>query len=296
MSYLRVTEGSASAAALAGLQNASGRLAALQAKMSSGNQITKPSDDPAGTVRAMQLRGSLRRADQYAANAGDGLGFLSTADSAYSSMVTLMQKARTLVVQGLNSGALSSTSMDAIADQVDSVRTTMISMANTTYNGRPIFGGTTAGATAYDAAGNYVGDNGVVSRTVGDAATVQVNQTGPQVFGTPGSDVFALLSSVSSALRSGNTATLTTQLGSIDSSITGLGAAQATQGAAYDRIRQTQQAATTTSTGLKTELSEIQDIDLADMAVRVTTANTTYQAALQTTAAVRQLSLMDFLR
>jgi flagellar hook-associated protein 3 FlgL len=53
---------------------------------------------------------------------------------------------------------------------------------------------------------------------------------------------------------------------------------------------------TSTGTALTTQLSGIEDIDLADMAIKVTTANTTYQAALQTTASIRQLSLLDFLK
>ena len=296
MSTLRVTEGSASFGSLMGLQSASSRLAALQAKMSSGKQITAPSDNPAGTVRALQLRAALRRSDQYATNASDGLGFLSTADAAYTGMVNLLQKARTIMVQGLNGGSLSSSSQNALADQVDAIRSTLVSMANTTYNNRPIFGGTTAGAVAYDSAGNYVGDNGTVSRTVGDGATVQINQTGTQVFGAPGSDVFTLLSNISTSLRTNNGAALSGQLSSMDSSISGVNAAQAVQGAAYNRIQSTQAAQTLAATGLKTQLSDIQDIDIASMAVQVTTANTTYQAALQTTAAIRQLSLLDFLK
>ena len=49
-------------------------------------------------------------------------------------------------------------------------------------------------------------------------------------------------------------------------------------------------------TSVRTSLSSIQDIELADMAVQASTANVTYQAALQTTASVRQLSLLNFLQ
>ena len=35
---------------------------------------------------------------------------------------------------------------------------------------------------------------------------------------------------------------------------------------------------------------------MAKLAVQVATANTAYQAALQTTASIRQLSLLDFLK
>lgn len=296
MTFLRSTEGASNRASLINLQGASGRLDALQTKLSSGRQITKPSDDPAGTVRALQLRQSLARMEQYKANAAYSTGWLTAADAAYSGAVTLTQKARTLVVQGLNSGALDDSARTAIANQIDALRSSLIGTANSVYNGRPVFGGTTTGDIAYDPSGAYVGDAGVLERTVADGAIVQISQTGPDAFGPAGSDIFATLSAASTALRNNDMTALKAQLADVDTGVSRISAAQATQGAAYNRIQQTQAALTTTQTGLKTELSNLQDIDIAEMAVQVTTANTTYQAALQTTAAIKQLSLLDFLR
>jgi flagellar hook-associated protein 3 FlgL len=293
---IRVTEGSLSRHSLYGLQNASSRLDTLQAKMSSGNQITKPSDNPAGTVQALKLRASLSRMGQYTTNQNFAQGWLSMADSAYSSSVKQVQAARTLVVQGLNAGAMDPTAASALADQVDAIRSSLLATANTTYNGRPIFAGTSASPVAYDSSGTYVGDSGAITRTIGENASIQVNQTGPSAFGAAGSDVFSLLSSVSTALRSGDTTTLTGQLGQLDTALTRLNGAQAAEGAASARITQLQTTQAANTTTLKSQLSDIQDIDLAEMAIQVTTANTNYQAALQTTASIRQLSLLDFLR
>ncbi|MGN6609625.1 MAG: flagellar hook-associated protein FlgL [Jatrophihabitans sp.] len=293
---LRVTEGSLAQHSLRGLQTASSRLDTLQAKMSSGNQITKPSDDPAGTVQALKLRASLSRMGQYTTNQNFAQGWLSMADSAYSSAVNQVQSARTIVVQGLNSGAMTPEAMSSLADQVDAIRSSLLATANTTYNGRPIFAGTSGSPVAYDSSGNYQGDGGAITRTIGENASIQVNQTGPTAFGAPGSDVFSLLSDIAGALRSGDTSTLSGQLGQVDGALRQLSAAQAAEGAAAARITQAQTTQAANTLTLKTQLSGIQDIDLADMAIQVTTANTNYQAALQTTASIRQLSLLDFLR
>jgi flagellar hook-associated protein 3 FlgL len=292
---MRVTDASSTYGSLAGLQSAASRLASLQAKLSSGRQITTPSDDPSGTTRALQLRAEAKRNTQYGTNATDAIGWMSAADSAYSQAVKLVQNARTLVVQGLNTGAGSNTSASSIADQIDALRTSLLSVANTTYNGRPVFGGTTAGTAAYDSSGAYVGDSGAVSRTIGPRSTVQINQTGPQVFGAPGSDVFTLLSNISTTLRTTPSAA-SAQLDELDAALARINGAQAAEGATYQQVQQTQAAQATTATSLATQLSNLQDIDLADMAVRVSTASVTYQAALQTTASIRQVSLLDFLR
>jgi flagellar hook-associated protein 3 FlgL len=292
---LRVTDGAASYGSLAGLQAAASRLATLQAKLSSGKQITRPSDDPSGTVRALQLRGDLKRNTQYAANASDAIAWMSTADTSYAQLVKLTQNARTLVVQGLNTGASTGQSASAIADQVDAIRRSMINIANTTYNGRPVFGGTTAGATAYDASGNYVGDNGSVARQVGSQTTVQISQNGPQIFGAAGSDLFTLLGNVSTALRANPSTLSGGALAALDQAISNISAAQAAEGAAYQRVQVAQSAQTNTNLTITSQLSEIQDIDLPSMTIQVSTANINYQAALQTTASVRQVSLLNFL-
>jgi flagellar hook-associated protein 3 FlgL len=292
---MRVTDRSAAYGSLAGLQSAASRLSTLQAQMSSGRQITTPSDNPAGTVRAMQLRGEAKRYSQYQASASDAIGWLSTADSAYTRAVSLVQNARTLVVQGLNTGAESPGSMAAIADQVDAIRTALIKVANTTYNGRPVFGGTTTATTAYDSSGTYIGDSGAVSRTVGDSVTVQINQTGPQAFGSGATDLFALLSGISTNLRT-NPGGLSADLTALDGALTTISSAQAGEGAAYRQVQTAQGMATDVSTSIASQLSDIQDIDLAEIAVQVSSANVTYQAALQTTANVRQLSLLNFLK
>ena len=83
MSYLRVTAGTTAARGIANIDSAASRLAKLQDQLSSGKQITTPSDNPTGTVQAMQLRGQVQRNDQYATNSSDAIAWLSTADSTY---------------------------------------------------------------------------------------------------------------------------------------------------------------------------------------------------------------------
>ncbi len=237
----------------------------------------------------------MARNDQYATNASDALAWLSTADSAYSQVVSVLQQARTLVVQGLNAGANDSSANAAVAQQIDALRTSLLSLANTSYNGRPVFGGTTSGGVAYDSSGAYVGDSGNVTRMVGTDNTVAVSSQGPAVFGSGSSDVFSMLSSIASTMRT-SPGSLTSALSGLDSAISRVSSAQSIEGATYQQVQRAQTTQTATSTSLTTELSSIEDVDTAQMAIQVTTANTAYQAALQTTASIRQLSLLDFLK
>jgi flagellar hook-associated protein 3 FlgL len=292
---MRVTEGSTSRNSLVGLQLNSSRLQALQEQLSSGRQITKPSDSPTGTVNALQLRSQLSQATQFQANGTDAIGWLTTVDSSYSAITSQLQQVRTLVLQGMNTGTGNATSNDALAQQVDQARASLLSLANSSYQGRPVFGGTTAGAQAFDATGSYVGDTGTVSRTVGPNTTVDLNTPGTTAFGPNGSNLFDLLSDISNNLRT-NPAALGGDLTQLDSRQIALTNDRALAGAKYQRIQNVQTTSNTNTIQLKSQLSDLQDIDLADTIVQVTTANTAYQAALATTAKVSQTSLLDFLR
>jgi flagellar hook-associated protein 3 FlgL len=292
---MRVTEGSSSYGALVGLQNSASRLADLQSQLSSGRQITKPSDSPAGTAQALNLRGEIKRMDQYQNSATDALGWLTTVDSSLTATNTQLQKVRELMLQSANVGSNDSTSQATLAQQVDQIRTSLISLANTSYLGRPVFGGTTGGAVAFDASGSYVGDNGTVSRTVGPNATVDINSVGTDVFGPNSANVFNLLSTISSTMTT-NPSAVSGQLAQLDTAMATISDAQGLAGATYSRVQSTQTVASNNTLALKSQLSDLQDIDLADMAIKVSTADASYQASLATTAKIRQTSLLDFLR
>jgi flagellar hook-associated protein 3 FlgL len=61
-------------------------------------------------------------------------------------------------------------------------------------------------------------------------------------------------------------------------------------------VQEAQTTQTTTGTAIQTQLSGIEKVDLAGVAVQLSSANLSYQAALQTTATVRQMSLLNFLQ
>jgi flagellar hook-associated protein 3 FlgL len=244
----------------------------------------------------MGLRSAMARNDQYMTNADDAIAWLTAADSAYSQMSSVLQQARTSIVAGLNTGANDANANEALAAQLDGLRQSLLGLANSSYNGRPVFGGTTAAGAAYDSSGNYVGDSGSVTRAVGPNETVTVSASGPDVFGAAGSDVFTMLANFATALRTNPTTLSSTDLTQVDTAISRLSTAQATEGATYDRVQAAQAAQTSAGTAMTTQLSGIEDIDPAETAIKLATANTAYQAALQTTAAIGQISLLDFLR
>ncbi|HEV7687026.1 MAG TPA: flagellar hook protein, partial [Acidimicrobiia bacterium] len=170
-SAFRITQRSLSNSTLAGLQANLARLQETQAKLSSGKAIQRPSDSPTGTMAALRLRSDLDRYTQLDRNAEDGKARLGTTDNALTDGLSVLRGVRDAVLQGAN-GSMSQNDREALASQVDGLRSSLLAVANTTYLQQPIFAGTAGAATAYDAAGAYQGNSGTVARTIAPGVKV----------------------------------------------------------------------------------------------------------------------------
>ena len=150
----RVTQQTIQRTSLANLQLNLSAMADLQGRMSGGKVITKPSDDPGGTAQALALRSDRRAAEQYARNIDNGVGWLTTVDSALMTSMASLRKARDLTVQGANTGTMNAVTREAIATELEGIRDSLLAQANTSYLGRSVFAGTSSAAAAFtDATG-----------------------------------------------------------------------------------------------------------------------------------------------
>jgi flagellar hook-associated protein 3 FlgL len=293
----RVTETSMTGRVLGDLQRTLNRGQKLQQQISSGKQLTRPSDSPSGTVTSLQLRGEVRSTQQYSRNSDDGLGWLGTIQDNLGAASTSVIRIRDLTVQALNSD-LGGQSSEAIAQEIDQVKATLVAGANAKYMGRPVFGGTTPGTVAYDQTGKYLGNTDQTTRTVGPNSKVRIESNGPDAFGAEGSDsqLFTVLTNISAAIRSGDHNALDAGLDNLDTAHNLLKSTLADVGARYNRVTQMKQSAEDHLLSVTSQLSDIEDVDLPKAIMELQIQQTSYQAALAASAKVIQPSLIDFLR
>lgn len=314
-SYARITQRSVATSSLEGLQGNLTRLSKLQQQLSSGRIINRPSDDPTGTVAAMQYRSDIRAAEQHGRNAEDGLGWVTTIDSTMMGMLDSVRRSRDLTVQGLNTGAGSPQSRVALAVEIEGIRDGLVQQANTTHLGRPVFGGATGGARAYAENGTYLGTPApapgsliapAVVRTVGDGALVRVDLSGPEVFqvgaGPDTKTLFGVLDSIATALRDpalpaedlGDA--LGDLLGSLDEVREQMQTGLSEIGSRTQRIEAAKQLASDRVISLRGQLAETESTDVPKAIVELQMAEMSYQAALGATSRALQPSLLDWLR
>jgi flagellar hook-associated protein 3 FlgL len=302
---MRVTNNSIASMTLANLQSSLQRGAALQQQLSSGRRINKASDDPSGTVAALALQGEIDRNNQYTRNANDGNGWLTTVDSTLTSINDQLSRARDLVVQAASTGSGDANSQNAIATELTQLRASILGLANTTYQGRPVFGGTTAGSAAFAAGATstiggqpdiaYVGDSGTVQRRIADGTTVRVDSDATATFGAAGSSVFDAIATVIDHLQN-NPAALSGDITSIDAAASRVRTQLTDVGVRQQRVQDGAATVQNRVLDLTSRLTEVEDVDMPSTIVALQTQQVAYQAALGATAKVVQPSLLDFLK
>ncbi len=302
----RITQSMVSSRVLTDLQNVSYKLSQTQQKLSSGRELTKPSDDPYATSKALSLSNDLEATQQYERTVNDATSWTNLTETTFNSINAAAQRARTLLVQAGND-TNGTTSRSAIADEIDQLVDEMKGDANVQYGGQYVFSGANTTQAPYIVGGSpandaYQGDSGAVYRQIGPGVSIQINTVGSSVLGNgvPGDGgLISVLRTISQHLRSG-TATdadslRTTDLSSLDSAMDNLTAARATNGAttnrlssASDRLAQIEQSTTSL-------LSDTQDADMAKTMIDFSMQQTVYQSALRAGANIVQASLLDFL-
>lgn len=296
----RVTQQTVQRTTLNNMQNNLVRMADLQARMSSGKLITKVSDDPSATGRAMALRADKAASEQATRNAQDGIAWLATIDTATQGAVSALRRARDLTVQGASSGAMGPAAREALATEIDGIKDTMLDLANTSLQGRQVFAGTSGDGVAFDdgTTGTPYAWHGIpgatVERRLSPDATVRVDADGVAVFGQGATSVFALLDNIAADLR--GTAEVSTRLGEIDTRLDGMLSQLSNVGIRYKQIADTQTVIAAKLQDTASSISGIEDIDLAETIMELKMQEVAYQGALGATARVLQPTLMDFLR
>ena len=183
-----------------------------------------------------------------------------------------------------------------MAGEIKSIRSEVIAFANTSYGTRSLFNGTAAGA-AYTAGGAYLGNSASVIRDVAPSTTVAVNLTGPEIFGTAGGpvgDVFEVLDRLAAGDHQRRRRRHRHRAHQ----------PRREDGAAERRHRRTgncsarledAKSVLRTPRCCKTQLSQVEDVDIVDALIQVKAQENSYQAALQV-AATSPVSLLDYLR
>ena len=278
------------------VENSLEKLNTIQGQIATGKKLTKFSDDPAGASQSLSLRSAAADNTQYQRDADSAKSYLSAADSALSSVNTIMQTVRQIALQGAN-GTQSSDSLAALSSQVDGIIQQVTQLANTDLHGTYLFGGTQTKTPPFDTAQNYQGNAQPLTAGIGPGYSIQTSTAGGAVFGPAFTALQSLKQHLSAAAAGtpGAQAGISADIARVDAGLTAISTAQATIGAKGSQVDAVKQQLTRAQTGYQDSISNIEDVDLATAYVQLQSAQNIYQASLSTTAKAFQYSLADYL-
>lgn len=267
-------------------------------QMATGSRINKPSDDPAGAAQMVINSDQTSQSDTFLRSISSVNGLLQTTDSTLSSVVTALQRAISLGVQGAN-GTLSDSDRADVANELSGIQQQLISLANTSYQGEYIFSGTAMQqpfvADASSGSGiKYDGNSGTNQVQVGPGYSVQVNLPGSQIFTAPGGNVFQAVSDLIGALHSNSGINAAvTELNDAFNHVTGQ---RVFYGNAINQLQDQQTYLNSEKVNLSTADSAISGADMAGSAAALNQAELAMNAELAAMGKISQVSLFDYLK
>lgn len=265
----------------------------LQSQLSSGQKLSRSSDDPVAASRLRTLSRLEKLTNIDSSNAQRADADLTLADAALGDMAKAVIRMQELTTQAA-SGTLTEDQRFAIGKEVDSIYSTLFSLANSRdSNGHALFGGESAGdAYTVDASGNaaYAGTASSGDLSLGDGQTVTRSLTGPEflefsVNGTP-TDLLGVVKDLASALQGGvadPAGAARDALGSLKAGLDTLTTAQTVIGTRLSWIDLTSER--------RTNLTELRSTEEANLGA---TDITSTVATLQETMLVLQASQASF--
>lgn len=172
-------------------------------RLSSGQTLLTPSDDPAGASQAIIYQNSLAKIEQYKIARQYAQDTLGQQDEVLSSISSLLTKNLSEKIVAGGNGTYSAEDRAALAKELEGIRNNLMDLANSrNSNGRYIFAGYNTGSQPFAKDGSYLGGKTPIVQLVADSTEMQVSHTGSDVFmsGTP-DDFFAALDSAINALK-----------------------------------------------------------------------------------------------
>lgn len=268
-------------------------------ELATGRRINQPSDGPAAAAQIVQNHDEASQVDSFNQSLSSINGQFQTADSTLNSVETALQRAITLGVQAANDGTLSDADRGAIASELQGIKTQLVSLANTSYQGRFIFSGTMqtqpfvldenspSGVT-------YAGNANVNSVTVGNGYQMQTNLPGEQVFNAPHGDMFQSIADLTNAVLTDNgiASAITEVRGAFDN----VTQQRVFYGNNMNQVTSQEAYLNNVKVQLSSQENTIAGADIASVASDLVQTENSRQTALQAIGLRPPTSLFDFLQ
>jgi flagellar hook-associated protein 3 FlgL len=287
----------------ASLDQSTGVEQTLTSELSSGLRVASLQDDPVAVAQSTLLGSSIAQNDTFVQTASNESSRLQVADSTLGEVVTQVTSALSTAVSG-NNGTLNAGNIASVAQALSGIRDQVLSLANTSYQGQYLFGGSqgstppfTLDTSTNPATATYNGDSKLQYVETPSGQKIQVNLPGSSVFGAAGSGVLGALNQLISDFSSGaTTATITTHTSALTTALGQLSSQRSTLDSSLSRLQSSSTYVQTEESQLKVAQSSLVSADPTAVATQLSQAETQHQALLSVINALGSTNLFSLMK
>lgn len=281
---IRVTERSRIASMTLAQNRAASRFDKAARVASSGERVTKPSDDPAAYGTKIRRDYALAMLEERHTIATRSLGELDVVQNSLAACVDIMSRASESAVAGANS-TVDTKSRIHLAEDVKTMREELIALANTKYGNRYVFAGTKTDTIPFDqATGSFLGNDQQVRVPVMEGVTPVANVSGAKAFTSVGGrDIFDDLSELEAALRADDEDRIRATLGHLTTGHDQLVKSQVEAGFASERFSNAIDILTSTKSAVAEQLTIEIVGDPSSQLTELSLARTAYERSVAVT-------------
>lgn len=260
----------------------------------SGSRLNKASDDPLGAAYSVRVQNSLKQSETYRTNIGLVRSDTQLAEGVLAESIEVLNQTREAAMQGAND-SMDPENRATLASKVATLKEQLLSLANSQGSAGYLFSGHLTDTPAFDADGNYQGDDGQRRVEVGPGTVVDASVNGGSVFNDPGGvNVFEALDALETALLADDGAQISASLTGIDQALGQVNQARSQTGLIMNRLDMSESTLEQTELELTKRRSDIVDADPFETLSRMTQLGTTLQQAIAVARTTLNQSLQRF--
>ena len=291
------------------LGNVQGSLAKTQEQLSTGKQITKPSDEPDKASLVTRLESEVARQKSYQGNIKSVEIRLTAEETALKNTSDVMFRIKELSVQAA-SDTLGPADRQTLALEMTELRNQLLSLANSQdSNGNYLFAGSRVSQMPFapDAKGvlTYQGDQARMVVAVGDNRRMNLNIPGSDAFGNVvrddgkggrvGVGFFQSLGDLINSVKGSDRVAIQRGISEIDTLQQSVSDATAQVGTDLNVVDSQTNVLDEITLRLKTTMSDIQDLDYTEAITKMNKDQLALEAAQSSFAKISKLSLFNYI-
>jgi flagellar hook-associated protein 3 FlgL len=267
-------------------------------EISTAQKINRPSDDPFNVENVLRYKTDLARNDQFQTTLRESVEFIETTTLALQNVADILVSAKEDVITGLDDiGVVSDPSY---AQTFNGYMKEVLQQSQAKYRDQYVFGGTNTDTKPFELNGletavieNANGVSGEVRREVSDNRVEKINISGEEAF-NQNIDIFQLLIDIRDGFDTNNKAAVRARIEDLDDALNQVLHASTEAGKKQNRFEVLAARFKFENLQTTSDLSNVQDIDIAETVTRLQAEETALDAALRTIGRLSNPTLLDY--